>query len=313
VHRYLRESALVFQDVTLSAEVVTKLIALDNTLVWTASGSSSLQRWRSPSRRAVRVATSLVEPSTSAALRTSSPLHLSCSTDLNPWSFTLDLLPSPPPHHQPPRHTSSMSAASPPALEPTSLLRHLRRPCHPWPWLTQFCRCNIKPNFDVVPLSSPKSLPTLLLSAFSLPDTGISDSFPLPQSPTTVHPEHVVDANVRCSIPEWREQTNGSSLEDRVGVIMVKSSETESEGFVSLPLLITNPSVDRRHRLGLQASQAGLTVLTISVPFNLEKRDDPLSPLDQVSCHPHCLFLQHIGRSGRCPPDSIERRSLHRN
>ncbi len=48
----------------------------------------------------------------------------------------------------------------------------------------------------------PKSLPTLPLSAFSPPDTGISDSFPLPQSPTTVHPERVVDANVRCSIPE---------------------------------------------------------------------------------------------------------------
>jgi hypothetical protein len=82
----------------------------------------------------------------------------------------------------------------------------------------------------------PKSLPTLPLSAFSPPNTGISDSFPLPQSPTTVHPESIVDASVRCSIPEWKEQINGSSLGGgRVGAVVVKtkaSSESELEGFV---------------------------------------------------------------------------------
>ena len=82
----------------------------------------------------------------------------------------------------------------------------------------------------------PKSLPTLPLSAFSPPNTGISDSFPLPQSPTTVHPESIVDASVRCSIPEWKEQINGSSLGGgRVGAIVVKakdSGESELEGFV---------------------------------------------------------------------------------
>ena len=62
----------------------------------------------------------------------------------------------------------------------------------------------------------------------------ISDSFPLPQSPTTVHPERIVDASVRCSIPEWKEQTNGSSLRGgRVGAIVVKANKSELEGFVS--------------------------------------------------------------------------------
>ncbi len=83
----------------------------------------------------------------------------------------------------------------------------------------------------------PKSLPTLPPSAFSAPNTGISDSFPLPQSPTTVHPERVVDANVRCSIPEWKEQTNGSSLAGRVGAVVVKSNASDLEGFVPLPSL----------------------------------------------------------------------------
>jgi hypothetical protein len=77
----------------------------------------------------------------------------------------------------------------------------------------------------------PKSLPTLPLSAFSPPNTGMSDSFPLPQSPSTVHPDRVVDASVRGSILEWKEQTNGS-LASRVSAIVVKTSENELERFV---------------------------------------------------------------------------------
>ncbi|KAF8493727.1 WD40 repeat-like protein [Russula emetica] len=112
------ECALVCQDVAPPAEGVTKLIALDDTLVWTASGSSSLRRWRAPSRRAVSATASIVEPSASAASHTSSRLRLSRSTDLRPRSITLDFPPSPLSHRQSPRHTSSMSAASPPTLEP---------------------------------------------------------------------------------------------------------------------------------------------------------------------------------------------------
>jgi hypothetical protein len=130
----------------------------------------------------------------------------------------------------------------------------------------------------------PKSLPTLPLSAFSPPNTGISDSFPLPQSPTTVHPESIVDASVRCSIPEWKEQINGSSLGGgRVGAVVVKtkaSSESELEGFVFVTrfFFFLNYQFDRRHRLESQASQAGVTVLAVSVPFNLESGTVPSVP-----------------------------------
>ncbi|KAH9994944.1 hypothetical protein BJV74DRAFT_914501 [Russula compacta] len=102
----------------------------------------------------------------------------------------------------------------------------------------------------------PKSLPTLPLSAFSPPNTGVSDSFPLPQSPSTVHPDRVVDGSVRGSILEWKEQTSGS-LGGRVSAVVVKANESELEGLES------------------QAAEAGVTILALSVPFDVESGTIP--------------------------------------
>lgn len=41
---------------TAAGEGVNKLVAMDDNLLWTATGSSSIKRWRVPSRRAVRAA-----------------------------------------------------------------------------------------------------------------------------------------------------------------------------------------------------------------------------------------------------------------
>ena len=42
----------------------------------------------------------------------------------------------------------------------------------------------------------PKALPTLPLSAFSPPSTGVGEQFPLPPDPNTIHPDKVIDAHV---------------------------------------------------------------------------------------------------------------------
>jgi len=112
-HMSEAECALICQDVAPHAEGVTKLVALDDSLVWTASGSSSLRHWRAPPRRAVRVAAPVESP-TSATSRTMSPLRPSRSTDWRLRSITLDL-PSSPPFRRQPRHTSSTSTSSHPA------------------------------------------------------------------------------------------------------------------------------------------------------------------------------------------------------
>ena len=95
----------------LPAEGVTKLVALDDLLVWTAGGSSSLWRWRVPPRRAVRTA-ALIETTPSVISR----LRPSRSVESRPRSITLELPPSPPLHRQP-QHTSLMSTASPSPVE----------------------------------------------------------------------------------------------------------------------------------------------------------------------------------------------------
>jgi len=79
----------------------------------------------------------------------------------------------------------------------------------------------------------PKNLPRLPLSAFSPPNTGASDSFPLPPSPSTVHPDRVVDASVSGVLAEWKQQTGGS-LKQRIKSIVVKAEPGDLEGYVRL-------------------------------------------------------------------------------
>lgn len=67
-----------------------------------------------------------------------------------------------------------------------------------------------------------KQLPRLPLSAFTPPNTGTSDKFPLPPSPSTVHPETVIDAHVYgdAELTNWRKEA-GETLGSRVtGVVL---------------------------------------------------------------------------------------------
>ncbi|KAI0294110.1 hypothetical protein B0F90DRAFT_1758645 [Multifurca ochricompacta] len=198
------ECVLVCQDVASPADGVTKLVALDDTLVWTASGSSSLRRWRAPPRRSIRSAT-LLDPPPSAASRTSSRLRPSRSTDSRPRSITLDP-PSSPPLQRLPRHSSSMSAASTPALEPPlhllpddgtgegettwyglpyDCLVHLASPLSdPFtPFMPVYRGRGTGADADIATLYSAASLMSVSARPFML-RTPLSGAFPSPPSPT---------------------------------------------------------------------------------------------------------------------------------
>lgn len=83
----------------------------------------------------------------------------------------------------------------------------------------------------------PKTLPKLPPSAFSPPNTGTSDKFPLAPSPSTVHPDFVIDANVVVPVSGlagWSSQV-GQVLGGRIGgVVLSLRGMPEDEAKVAL-------------------------------------------------------------------------------
>ena len=82
-----------------------------------------------------------------------------------------------------------------------------------------------------------KTLPSLPLSAFSPPNSGTGEIFPLPPSPSTVHPAVVVDAHVIVadadgSLASWKNET-GEDLTGRIGGVVLSLPPTDAEKFVA--------------------------------------------------------------------------------
>ena len=68
-----------------------------------------------------------------------------------------------------------------------------------------------------------KQHPTLPLSAFTPPNTGTSDRFPLPPSPSAIQPEGIVDAHVIAptgDLSSWKSQA-GQNLGGRIRGVVV--------------------------------------------------------------------------------------------
>ncbi|KAJ7703094.1 hypothetical protein B0H17DRAFT_1041603 [Mycena rosella] len=111
-----------------------------------------------------------------------------------------------------------------------------------------------------------KALPRLPPSAFSPPASGTSERFPLPPSPSTVHPEFVVDAHVVIDKPDatlasWKKEA-GQALGGRTGGVVLTLPATEPEKFVA----------------ELQAKDPGVPILSLMVPFDLETAHNELPP-----------------------------------
>jgi len=104
----------------------------------------------------------------------------------------------------------------------------------------------------------PKSLPRLPMSAFTPPNSGSSEKFPLPPSPSTVHPEKVIDANVivldgDLNLSEWKQEA-GQVLGGRIGGVVL-----------SLP-----ESVDLDPEVIKSRLESGTPILSLVIPFRLE-------------------------------------------
>ncbi|KAJ6594003.1 hypothetical protein B0H19DRAFT_1246721 [Mycena capillaripes] len=106
--------------------------------------------------------------------------------------------------------------------------------------------------------------PNLPLSAFSPPNSGVNERFPLPPSPSTVHPAVVIDAHVVVadadpSLALWKKEA-GQALGGRVGGVVLALPETDPEKFVA----------------ELQSKNPGVPILSLMVPFQLQATQQEL-------------------------------------
>jgi len=114
---------------------------------------------------------------------------------------------------------------------------------------------NSKPTPLLGRRKGPRQLPSLPLSAFTPPNSGTSDKFPLPPSPSTVHPENVVDAHVvgDPELEKWQKEV-GETLGSRAyGVIMSTTADEAKD---------------------VPKEKGGVKILSLMIPFVL---DDPAS------------------------------------
>ncbi|KAG6845893.1 hypothetical protein H0H87_000699 [Tephrocybe sp. NHM501043] len=100
--------------------------------------------------------------------------------------------------------------------------------------------------------------PRLPLSAFSPPNTGTGESFPLPPSPTTTHPSSIIDANVivasgSLDLSLWKGEA-GSVLGSRADGIVLSLPGADLEKVVKQ----------------LASAELSVPVISLSVPFKLE-------------------------------------------
>jgi hypothetical protein len=79
-------------------------------------------------------------------------------------------------------------------------------------------------------------IPLLPLSVFSPPNSGTSDRFPLPPSPSTVHPIDVVDAHVitpRGDLAQWKKETS-LVMSGRIRGIVLSLSNSDPDDLSSV-------------------------------------------------------------------------------
>ncbi|KDQ53593.1 hypothetical protein JAAARDRAFT_39282 [Jaapia argillacea MUCL 33604] len=104
--------------------------------------------------------------------------------------------------------------------------------------------------------------PKLPLSAFSPPNSGTGEKFPLPPSPSTVHPESVVDADVVLDkgdddLTRWKNEISGAlgDQSNLAGLVVSLKDVEESQ---------IQKTIERLESLQLEAP-----LLSVIVPFSL--------------------------------------------
>ncbi|OSC99354.1 hypothetical protein PYCCODRAFT_836202 [Trametes coccinea BRFM310] len=107
----------------------------------------------------------------------------------------------------------------------------------------------------------PKDLPKLPLSAFTPPNTGTSDRFPLAPDPSTLQPTEIIDAHVIApsgEIESWKSQV-GQKLGGRIRGLVLSLHGVQQDQVETVVQQVQS-----------SASSSTIPILAIAVPFVLE-------------------------------------------
>jgi hypothetical protein len=124
----------------------------------------------------------------------------------------------------------------------------------------------------MAPRKFPKDLPKLPLSAFTPPNSGTLESFPLPPSPKSLHPAKVIDANVvskDVNYSQWKKEA-GQALGGKIHGIVLALPGAELEN-------------------ALKSSLKESQVISYVIPFDLEKPDPAIETLISSATVPTSL------------------------
>ncbi|KAG7446213.1 uncharacterized protein BT62DRAFT_986815 [Guyanagaster necrorhizus] len=125
----------------------------------------------------------------------------------------------------------------------------------------------------------PKSLPRLPLSAFTPPNSGTSDKFPLPPSPSTVHPESVIDAAVAVAngladVSKWRFEA-GEVLGGRIVGIVLSLSPSQAQNAIEI----------------FESAKSVASIVSVAFPFSLDSVEHSL-PQSALPVSLHTVFTK---------------------
>jgi len=125
------------------------------------------------------------------------------------------------------------------------------------------------------PRRLPKDLPKLPLSAFTPPNSSALDSFPLPPSPSNLHPTQVIDANVvsnDVNYSQWKKEA-GQSIGSKIRGVVLALPGAELERAFSQ----------------FKESSKESQIISFIVPFELENPDPAIETLVSSSNIPTSL------------------------
>jgi len=152
---------------------------------------------------------------------------------------------------------------------------------------------------QIVPPSSPgrrrkgpKTLPRLPLSAFNPPDSGTSERFHLPSSPSTIHPDDVIDAHIVATngdLSQWKEEA-GEALGGRIGGVVLSLEGKQPAEF--------------ENAIAELESHIDVPVISLLIPFSLETAPpvDPPSYLPGSAKLPISLSTTFVKSTPECVP-----------